>query len=141
MVAERGETAVKRCGTNRRPWLQVVRTGATRTVFLVGAYAVKVPSGRGILTTDARGRLASIARGILANQSELVWSRYEPWQGKVAPVLWSGLAGLVQVYPRCVPLADDDRGPLPVLDPDPGDSKPENHGRLGGRIVRLDYEM
>jgi len=129
----------ERLSNGCRPFLRVIRTGATRTVILVGAYAVKVPSTRGSCTSDGRGRLASFANGVLANQAEQLWSRYLPWQGKIAPVVWSGLAGIVQVYPRCEPLADGDRGPLPVLDPDPGDPKPENHGRLHGRIVRVDY--
>ena len=119
--------------------MQIIRCGITRTVILVGRYAVKVPSLRGGCTGDLRGRIAGIAQGILANQAEYQWSGYEPWRGKVAPVLHSWLGGIVQVYPRCQPLADGDRGPLPQLDPCPGDIKPDNFGRLGGRVVRVDY--
>lgn len=127
--------------------MRIIRTGASRTVILIGRYAVKVPSLRGAMTRDARGRVASFATGILANQSEYLWSRYRPWAGRVAPVLHSWLLGLVQVYPRCAPLddADDDergRAALPRLEPDPGDVKADNYGRLpDGRIVRLDYDM
>jgi hypothetical protein len=119
----------------------IVRTGVTRTVLLVGRYAVKVPTLRGVHPGGFRGRLAGVARGLLANLSEHTWSRYGPWAGKVAPVLWSGLGGFVQVYPRCEPLAGGDRGPLPQLDPCPGDVKPDNFGWLGRRVVRLDYTM
>jgi hypothetical protein len=83
---------------------------------------------------------------LLANQSEAVWHSYEAWVGKVAPVRWSLLGGLVNVYPRCAPL--DELGepgglelPLPRLDPCPGDIKVDNYGRLGGRIVRVDNDM
>lgn len=123
--------------------MRVIRTGVTRTVILIGRWAVKVPTLRGVTTCDARGRLAGVCRGLLANQSEYVWHSYEPWAGRVAPVLRSWLLGFVQVYPRCEPLADGDRGPLPRLVPCPGDVKPDNYGRVGGHgwVVRVDYDM
>jgi hypothetical protein len=123
--------------------VKVVRCGVTRTVILVGRYAVKVPTLRGVHPGGPRGRLAGVARGLLANQSEALWSTYEPFQGLVAPVLRSWLGGLVQVYPRCVPVPDafDLPAGAPVLDPSPGDSKPDNLGWLDGRLVWLDYEM
>ncbi len=119
--------------------------GISRTVILVGQWAVKVPSLRGHVTGDMRGRIEGLCRGVLANQSEYRWHTYEPWAGWVAPVLRSWLWGVVQVYPRCEPLdiPDDETGraTLPVLDPDPGDVKVDNFGLLDGRIVRLDYDM
>lgn len=121
--------------------MQVRRTGINRTVLLIGRWAVKVPSLRGGSTGGVRGRVHTFARGILANASEYQWHDFEGWHGKVAPVLHSWLGGLVQVYPRCEPLSDDDRGPLPRLEPCPGDVKPDNYGRLNGRVVRLDYDM
>ncbi len=125
--------------------MQIIRTGVCRTVILAGRWAIKVPSLRGHFTADMRGRLAGFCTGILANQSEWTWHTYEPWNGQVAPVLRSWLWGVVQIYPRCAPLAlaDDDEGraQLPRLDPDPGDVKVDNYGMLNGRIVRLDYDM
>lgn len=124
-----------------------VRHGITRTVFLTRRYAIKVPSLRGHAEGGLRGRLAGLAHGILANQSERQWHDFEGWAGRAAPVLRSWLGGLVQVYPRCEPLPHiiDDvyvgDEPLPVLEPDPGDDKVDNYGVLAGRIVRLDYDM
>lgn len=125
--------------------MQIIRTGICRTVILIGRWAIKVPSFRGHITGDLRGRVAGFCHGILANQSEHVWHTFEGWSGGVAPVLHSWLFGVVQVYPRCEPLdvADDEvgRATLPLLDPDPGDVKVDNYGLLDGRIVRLDYSM
>ncbi len=124
--------------------VQVIRTGATRTVFLVGRYAVKVPSLRGIglAGRSVRGRMASFAAGLLSNQSEHIWHTFGPWGGRVAPVLCSLLGGIVQVYPRCAPLPEGFTGELPQLDPDPGDGeKPDNYGVLNGVVVRIDYDM
>lgn len=120
-----------------------VRRGVTRTVFLISRYAVKVPSLRGMGPHGAtlRGRLASLVRGIQANQSENVWSSFEPWQGRVAPVLRSWVGGIVQVYRRCQPLPRDYQGPLPQLRPCPGDLKAANFGLLDGQVVRVDYDM
>ncbi len=121
----------------RRPVL--IRHGICRTVLLVGPYAVKVPSLRGHAAGGVRGRLEGFCRGILANLSEATWSSFEPFAGRIAPVRFSLLGGLVQVYPRCEPAPED--AELFRLDPDPGDVKPDNFGLLDGRLVRVDFEM
>jgi hypothetical protein len=119
--------------------MPTIRRGVTRTVILTRHHAIKVPTLRGVYPHGPRGILAGIARGLLANQSEYTWYSYESWSGKVAPVLHSWLGGFVQVYPRCQELPDE--ALLPVLDPCPGDIKPDNFGLLNGRIVRIDYDM
>lgn len=123
----------------------VIRRGVTRTVLLIGRWAVKVPSLRGVgypAPVPVVARVASFCRGVLANISERQWHTFEGWAGRVAPVRFS-LLGLVQVYPRCAPCPDD--AELFELDPDPGDGadfgKRENFGLLAGQLVRVDYEM
>jgi hypothetical protein len=124
--------------------VKVIRTGVSRTVWLVGRWAVKVPSLRGGSTG---GWLHSFCQGVLANQSERTWSGFESWQGKVAPVLHCWLGGIVNVYPRCQPVPHDDywARDQPDLDPelgiDPGDRKACNYGLLDGQVVRVDYVM
>lgn len=113
--------------------------GITRTVFLTRRYAIKVPSLRGHVYGDARGRVEGFCHGVLANQSEYRWHTYEGWSGRVAPVLRSWLWGLIQVYPRCQPAPDG--AELFLLDPCPGDVKPDNYGLLNGQLVRVDYDM
>lgn len=127
--------------------LLLVRHGISRTVILTRRHAIKVPSWRGGSAGGARGRLQSLAWGLLANQSEYQWHNFDGWAGQVTPVLRSWLWGIVQVYPRCDPLPVDDHGmyvgaePLPQLNPDPGDHKVDNFGLLDGRVVRVDYDM
>jgi hypothetical protein len=116
-----------------------VRRGISRTVLLVGRYAVKVPSLRGHCVGGVRGRMAGFAYGLLHNQSEATWHTFEGWDGKVAPVLHSWLGGLVNVYPRCGPPPED--AVLFELDPCPGDIKLDNYGVLNGVLVRVDYSM
>ncbi len=124
-----------------------IHRGCTRTVLLVGRWAVKVPSlrGAGAAAGDVRmeHRVASFCRGILANQSERTWHTFDAWAGRVAPVRFTVLWGLLQVYPRCEPASEVDD--LFMLDPDPGDGaefgKYQNYGWLNGRLVRVDYEM
>jgi hypothetical protein len=121
--------------------MRIIRTGVTRTVFLVGRWAVKVPSLRGGMH---RGEwLASFCQGVLSNRSERQWHDFEGWHGQVAPVLHSWLGGIVQVYPRCEPVEGDDywAREQPDMDPEPGDRKASNYGRLDGRLVRIDYDM
>jgi hypothetical protein len=119
--------------------VRVIRTGISRTVILIGRWAVKVPSARGHMPGGPRGRLAGFCHGILDNQSEATWSTFEPWHGRIAPVRRSWLLGIVNVYPRCTP---PPTGVQPfTMDVDPGDGKPDNFGILNGRLVRVDYSM
>lgn len=124
--------------------MKIIRTGITRTVLLVGRWAIKVPSLRGGVY-GRREWVASFCQGVLSNRSERQWHDFEGWGGQVAPVLHSWLGGIVQVYPRCEPLdvpdTDEGRATLPLLDPDPGDVKVDGYGVLDGRVVRLDYDM
>jgi len=114
-----------------------VRRGITRTVVLIGCWAVKLPSlrshGHGLA-----GVLWSFSRGVLANQSERDWAS-EPG---VCPVHWS-FAGLVNIYPRCTPvdreLADEEYAAIGFAGPT--DKKPPNVGYLEGRMVWLDYDQ
>jgi len=75
--------------------LQIHR-GVTRTVVVVGDWAVKFPSlranGLGI-----KGHIWSFCRGVIANQAEEEWSGVEG----VNPVVWSPLkTGLLNIYRR-----------------------------------------
>jgi hypothetical protein len=111
--------------------------GVTRTVFLVGRWAVKVPR---LSSHDdgVGGVFWSLCRGLLANLSE---RRHSHTSG-VCPVLWS-LAGVVNVYPRCLPVEHEpteqeytDTGYF-----GPADKKQANVGYLDGRLVFLDYDQ
>lgn len=112
--------------------IRLIRTGVTRDVVLVGRWAIKVPT--------ARYGLSSIARGILANQSEAAWTTRD---GHVAPVLFSMLGGIVNLYPRCEPIDEtlvDVESVIGPLGCPPPDRKADNLGMLDGRVVWLDYD-
>lgn len=109
------------------------KQGISRSVYLVGRWAIKVPRLRG------QGRLSwRVARAVIANDSEADWKDAPG----VAPVLRLWLGGLVAVYPRCDPWPD---GPEPDYDAIgegwmPRDRKPQNIGLLNGEPVWLDYD-
>jgi hypothetical protein len=124
----------------------IVRSGITRTVLLVGRYAIKFPTLRGG-SARKHSRLRFFCHGVLANLSELEWHEY--FGDAVAPVLWS-MGGLVNVYPRCEPFVsfeDDPAGralddvPSVIDDVRIGDLKHDNLGYLNGRAVWIDYDM
>jgi hypothetical protein len=116
-----------------------VRRGVTRTVLLVGPWAVKFPSlcahGDGL-----RGVLWSFARGLSANCSEELWTR--SGQDGICPVRWS-LAGLVNVYRRCEPASDELSEDVYAAIGFTGaaDKKPANLGWLDGTLVWVDYDQ
>lgn len=121
--------------------IHINRRGITRTVWLVGRYAIKFPSLRPH-NDGLAGLLWSICHGILANQSEATWwdNSHDPG---LCPVLRSWLGGIVNIYPRCAPIVEGDEFDPPMLlfGLMLGDDKPDNYGRLGGRVVRVDYDM
>lgn len=127
--------------------MKIIRRGISRTVILIGKYAIKVPSlrthGDGI-----RGSIWSFARGVVANHSEITWYQYDV--KNLCPILWHGLFGLVIVMPRCEQYIVDDKteekmytGDFCPVDFDIliTDNKPENYGILNGNVVMVDYDM
>ena len=114
-----------------------VHRGISRTVLLIGPWAVKLPSLRSN-GDGVTGVMWSVTRGIQANLSEQSWSG----SPGVCPVAWSA-AGLVNIYPRCQPVthepSEQEYEAIGALGP--VDRKPQNVGWLGGRLVWVDYDM
>lgn len=107
-----------------------IHRGATRTVFLIGRFAVKIP-GFGRI---GMGRLESFCHGYLANLSERRWSGYSDL---FCPC--RGFMGFVVVMPRCSPVMGEvDWEGLRVFD-SLTDAKAENVGVFEGRVVWIDY--
>jgi hypothetical protein len=105
------------------------RRGTSREVLLVGRWAVKLPSAR-------CWRL--FLCGLLGNMQEALWSGFD---SGLCPVRWAFPGGLVVVMPRCEPLTAAefdalDRSPWADL---PVEAKACSFGRLGGRVVAVDY--
>lgn len=123
---------------------KLIRRGITRTVWLVGAYAIKFPSLRPY-GDGLAGLMWSISRGIQANLSERQWSTNAP-DDPVCHVLWS-FGGIVNVYPRCKPVPVDPITGKSLMDLPArqflplGDAKAENFGLLAGRAVWIDYDV
>lgn len=119
--------------------VQVVRTGATRIVFLVGTYAVKIP--------NVCNGWKLFLLGLLANMQEATFSSMG-WR-TLCPVLWSLPGGWLVVMPRVRVMTREEFDtwdyeawaareaadmPNEFLD-----VKPENFGWWRGRLVVLDY--
>lgn len=120
--------------------LRLHRRGITRTVLLIGPWAIKWPSFRGLGAQEKGMRIASFCRGVLANQSELEWSEVEG----INPVVWTWRC-IVNVYRRAQPVVvDEETFDFDALCPDwtpIGDRKSENLGVVNDRIVWIDYDF
>ncbi|MGN6538949.1 MAG: hypothetical protein ACTHKQ_24880 [Mesorhizobium sp.] len=119
--------------------MRIHTCGSTRTVVLIGAYAIKIP---GAWRWPRRYR--SLLNGLLANASERDFGK-AGWDG-LCPLTFSLPGGWLNVMRRAEPLSRDewfafdrdafiDRGDwiLPVED------KMDSFGKLNGRIVAVDY--
>lgn len=126
--------------TAPEPPFRRVTSGISRTVFLVGRYAVKVPCGR--------YGYEKWLRGLLANRQEREWSRAK--YPELCPVLFADPLGLVVIMPRCEILTRELTGleyhaffgPINEATRSyrvPTENKPDSFGYLNGRLVAVDY--
>lgn len=121
--------------------MKKLTNGANRTVFLVGRWAIKVPT--------CAYDFSVFLRGWLTNRGERQCWRDSPHK-ILCPVVWSCLWGMVIVMPRCMPLHESAyTGHEPdllrtrfrvdyVFDP-PIEDKMDSVAYLDGRLVAVDY--
>lgn len=114
--------------------------GVTRTVLLVGRYAIKVPR--------LRYGWSKLLYGLLSNMTE---ARFTPLadQFRLCPTVFSIPGGFLNVQRRCAPLSDDQWEATRLNDDDVHgrgdwqgmacDFKRDNFGVLDGRVVLLDF--
>jgi hypothetical protein len=115
--------------------MRIGTSGAFRRVFFLGHFAVKVP----------RLRFASL--GMRCNRWEReMWGKWRPifgWEN-LCPVVVADRFGLVVVMRRAVqPVTFQDVvAATPDYYPEPTyETKPEDFGRLNGRVLALDYGL
>lgn len=138
-----GAFAVVRIGFNLAVAFAFERVteGITRTVYLFGRYAVKVPSFRGKGGVSRRWTI--FLAGLQANMQEREWSKAN--YAGLLPVLLADPLGFVLVMPRVEPLDDElsdeefekfcDRGDYHI----PTENKPGHFAMWNGEMVALDY--
>lgn len=111
------------------------KSGITREVFIIGNYAIKIPSVR-----SWKGFLW----GLLANMQEKVW-----WgcrDTRLCPVLFSLPSGFLAVMPKVKVMTDDEfdgfdhqtfinQPPYRI----PVESKSDSFGWLDNEVVAIDY--
>lgn len=112
-----------------------VRWGSTRTVLLIGRWAVKTPS---------RVEWRLFLHGLLANLQERLWS--QTGDQRLARVLWADPFGLVLVMERADPLPRNLHPKhfaaimeLQRFEGLPQDIKMDNFGFRGRSMVMIDY--
>jgi hypothetical protein len=108
------------------------RDGKNRWVFLTKRYAIKFPN-----PTTWR----QVLFGVLNNLNERDWCKGKPG---ACPVLWSAPGGLFIVMPRAEILDDAafarfDSQEFCLRHGINAEHKPDSYGRLGDRIVAVDY--
>jgi hypothetical protein len=107
--------------------------GAFRKVFLLGPWALKLP------------RIKNFAGGLRCNRWEReTWDHWRPifgWDG-LCPILASDPIGLFVLMPRAFQPVSQAEADSALPDHYPAvwcEGKPQDYGRLGARVVVLDY--
>ncbi len=109
--------------------LRWIRRGITREVFLVGRWALKIPTWR--------YGWEVFLRGLQANISEATWTNYADG-APCNPVVRKVPGGWLNVYRRAEPYTGD----IDDVRWEPyGDRKLDNVGVVDGRVVLIDYDM
>ena len=118
----------------------VILKGATRWVFLVGPWAIKVPYVKYGRYENTGFR--SFLYGLLANDQEARFSKLSP---KLCPVVFHHPFGLLLVMKRTKPLPvelTEEEYQAFINEADavlPVENKPDSFGLLDGKIVAVDY--
>jgi hypothetical protein len=109
-------------------------SGAFRFVLLLGAFAFKFP------------RYRNIGAGMRSNRWEReMWQKWQPifkWT-TLCPVYFADPAGFLVIMPRALqPVSREEVEAMPDYYPAiTSETKVEDHGRLGLRVVALDYGL
>jgi hypothetical protein len=115
-----------------------IAKGASRTVFLVGKYAIKFPSFDSWLL---------FLYGLIGNMHEKEWS--DKIDGFLCPVIFSAPGGFMNIMPRCElesGLYERFKNEYEKADQETRrvlgwivEDKDESVGLLNGKIVAIDY--
>lgn len=118
----------------------IVKRGTTRTVFLIGKYAIKVPRFWHKFGKGHRWKI--FLKGTLANLDEHFWYKCAYKQDKLCPVLLKSPLGFLLVMKRAEPLKEEeyDKTIFSIIFKNlPLDNKIENFGKIDGKPVLVDY--
>lgn len=127
--------------TKQKSWPQLKTNGVTRTVFLVGKYAVKIPC--------VHRTYAMFIEGIRSNLAEGRFVGYEP-QAPIARTLYSNRFGLLNIQERVRPVSGKNKlfrialvelSACEFFNRDfiMDDPKPDNFGYKQNKLVKIDY--
>jgi hypothetical protein len=116
--------------------VKLIKTGITRTVILIGDYAIKIPNSR----HDHKHFLS----GCLANWTERQFSKNNSlsseWGKKILPVYFCSWFGLFSIHPRIQirtkPLSEKQKKYFSDVTTD---IKPDNFGYYKGALVCVDF--
>jgi hypothetical protein len=120
-----------------------IKYGTTRTVLLVGKYAIKLPLAIPLLWRH-------FLLGLIGNMTERdTWKwntgkSYHPRSEYLCPVIWASWGGWLLIMKRAKPLPDtfELENYIPLMEKlqIDGDDNISNYGMLDGRLVKTDYE-
>lgn len=122
--------------------MKLITTGVTRIVLLTNRYAIKFPKPF---------KWRHFLEGFLANMNEkLLWQIAQipdTKQFKVkeyfCPILWCSWGGWILIMPRLEKLSNSDQLQFEEISEKLkeicGDHKMQNYGKLGTKIMILDY--
>lgn len=122
--------------------MRLCRNGITRTVLLIGPWAIKVPT--------VRYGWHKFLLGLLSNMGEKTFSCVAD-RMHLCPTIFSTPGGWLNVQRRCMPLTDVEWADVELCGDEnseygcskwfgfDSDFKRENFGTLNGQVVLLDY--
>lgn len=116
-----------------------IHKGTTRTVFLIGNYAIKIAR---FWSEFNERKLKTFLKGLLANIDEYYWWNLSYKQELLCPVLCKSPLGLILIMKRTQKLRQDEYNRIKFTELYKGlplDNQICNFGKLNDKIVLIDY--
>lgn len=116
-----------------------IHKGTTRTVFLIGNYAIKIAR---FWSEFNKRKWKTFLKGLLANIDEHYWWNLPHKKELLCPVLYKSPLGLILIMKRTHKLRQDEYNRIKFTELYKGlplDNQISNFGKLNNKIVLIDY--
>lgn len=119
--------------------MEIIYSGSTRIVFLIGRYAVKIPKCFVKAECSFYGHLIGFLNGWKANRTEYIWSKSNIFDF-LLPVKFSSLGSLIIIMDKVDLITVEEFCEIDINNYNfSHEHKLDSYGKLNNKIYVIDY--